>query len=791
MCRRLCLLAFFLALPAVTGFAESNDFSRLARISFLDGNVSFMHPNEVEWSAASINMPLQIADRIYTGADGRAEIEFDDGSVIRLAEKTDVEILSLKENLIQVRVLVGLSSLDLRSGIAFEINTPAAAFNALRKGSYRFDVAENGDSDAIVRKGLLEASNEKMSRQIESEQMIHVLVGDSATYTVSKYQARDGWDEWNDRRNADVAVRSSRAYVPATVNMGVSDLDRYGRWVTVADYGSAWVPSYVDASWSPYWSGRWCYRPFWGWTWVSYEPWGWLPYHYGRWYHHTSFGWCWLPGAAFEFNFWSPGLVRFYHGPDWVSWAPLGPGDYYNVRNYHYNNIYAYQLNQLQMMQHRAPNQLFNQTVPGAFRTVRTENFVQNGFGPSSRVGALSDIDQPWIRGRMVNDKLDIPPNARSYAPAPERAAVRPEHAGDRLPVVVRTQPMAQDPGARIIRANPAPATGRQLSNESMPANPGRRAPEAATPGRDTSNPGRVLPSAPAPGNDTLRNPARTSPNRGERVVAAPDSRNTDTRPREVPSVRRPEPSSAQPGVQPGRRPDVPSSAPSRQPLPSAPAVRQPERPSAAPRPEAKPAEPKPRPKDPGESLSFQGSSDAGGQATSWSARHPSYYSTQQGWVRSVPGTSRYDAIPAQPPTGRNQAQEQPNVSRSYAGQSQPSYSLGESSTGRSYAAPQAQRPAQSAYEPTPSRQDYGRAPQAWGNSGFAGRQYSSPDRGTYASPGGRIGSSSGQNSGRTIAPSYGGGGFSGGSRSWGSMGGGSGMSSRSGGGAPSGGRRR
>ena len=128
-------------------------------------------------------------------------------------------------------------------------------------------------------------------------------------------KARDGWDEWTDRRTADAVAYASTNYLPDYVYAGVSDLDRYGRWVDIGTYGYGWAPSYVDAGWSPYWDGRWCYRPHWGWTWVSYEPWGWLPYHYGSWYFSAGFGWCWLPGPSFGFHFWSPGLVRFYNGP--------------------------------------------------------------------------------------------------------------------------------------------------------------------------------------------------------------------------------------------------------------------------------------------------------------------------------------------------------------------------------------------------------------------------------------------------------------------------------------------
>src|SRR5688572_11959203 len=90
-------LSMALIVPFV-GAQETKDFSRIARLSYVEGHVSFQHSEEADWTAASINLALQSGDRIYTGEDGRAEIEFDDGSVLRLAEKADIEILSLKDD---------------------------------------------------------------------------------------------------------------------------------------------------------------------------------------------------------------------------------------------------------------------------------------------------------------------------------------------------------------------------------------------------------------------------------------------------------------------------------------------------------------------------------------------------------------------------------------------------------------------------------------------------------------------------------------------------------------------
>jgi hypothetical protein len=392
-------------------------YARIARLSYVEGHVTFQHPNEVDWTDASINLALQPGDRIYTGIDGRAEIEFDEGSVLRLAEGTDVELASMDENLVQVRVLLGLCTLTRHGNVPFGVDTPAAAFQTLQEGVYRFDVTESGASDGIVRKGSMLASAGKASEKVNKGQLFHAEPGDNPDPVLSRYPGRDGWDEWTDRRTADQSAYASAQYVPDYVYMGVSDLGRYGRWVDVSPYGYGWVPYYVTAGWSPYWDGRWCYRPYWGWTWVSYEPWGWLPYHYGSWYFSTGFGWCWLPGASFGFHFWSPGLVRFYSGPGWVSWAPLGPGDYYNVNNYYYHPRYSHYLNNMRLVQQRGPEDLVNRHIPGAFRTEPTDQFVNGGGRRSIPAGSIAEVNQPWKEGRAVTDRLGIAPTSRSYQP--------------------------------------------------------------------------------------------------------------------------------------------------------------------------------------------------------------------------------------------------------------------------------------------------------------------------------------------------------------------------------------
>jgi len=491
------IFSIALVLVITTGLAQaSQQYFRIVRLSYIEGRVSFQHMGDVDWSAASVNLALQPGDRLYTSDDGRAEVEFDEGSVLRLSEGTDVEFLTLSEELVQIRILLGLATLTVRSHTGFEISTPAAAFNTSRPGVYRFDILEDGVTDAIVRKGMLDAENQNFSLRIETGELVHVTPGDQGTHLVARYEQRDQWDEWNDRRNADLLAFESRQYLPDYVQAGVSDLDRYGNWVVVDTYGPAWVPHRVDPYWSPYWVGRWYHRPSWGWTWCSYEPWGWLPYHYGRWHFSANIGWCWLPGSSFGFHFWSPGLVRFHHGHGRVGWWPLGPGDYYNVNNYHYNPTYNYHLKNIRLAQHRGPGDLANRQGRSAFRSVTEERFVNDSLGGRGERRALADNDSLRLQRNMITDRLSVRPTSRSSSPLPDRAANGPSSGRDRA-TFVRNEPSVPTAGSnQFIRLRKTARTGGTARSSASPSSGTsgvadqrgtNSTPARATPGRDTS----------------------------------------------------------------------------------------------------------------------------------------------------------------------------------------------------------------------------------------------------------------------------------------------------------------
>ena len=163
------------------------------------------------------------------------------------------------------------------------------------------------------------------------------------------------------RRN--VSYQYVNSYIP-----GLYDLDYYGDWHNMDQYGYVWSPR-VDAGWMPYQSGYWYTDYPYGPTWVSSEPWGYAPYHYGRW-AFIGDRWYWVPDRTNVTPVYSPALVAFMpFGNDQIGWVPLAPGDVY-VPHYYDASWQPYYLTRDNLYYRTV-----NLDVPGAVTVVSFDEF--------------------------------------------------------------------------------------------------------------------------------------------------------------------------------------------------------------------------------------------------------------------------------------------------------------------------------------------------------------------------------------------------------------------------------
>src|SRR5262249_22107990 len=115
------VLSLFLAappsLPAQSpppGTAEDVT-QEVARICYLNGSVSYARGDDPDnWQPADYNVPGTTGDRLYTGDDGRAELELHGGYALRVGAQADLEAINLTDDTKQWSLRAGYAAFQLK-----------------------------------------------------------------------------------------------------------------------------------------------------------------------------------------------------------------------------------------------------------------------------------------------------------------------------------------------------------------------------------------------------------------------------------------------------------------------------------------------------------------------------------------------------------------------------------------------------------------------------------------------------------------------------------------------------
>ncbi|MEO6076019.1 MAG: DUF6600 domain-containing protein, partial [Dokdonella sp.] len=312
---------------------------RVARMSYIRGDVGFQPGGSGEWADAVINRPLVTGDRLSTDRNSRVELEIGAGS-IRLDERSTFSLLDVNDRITQVELTDGTLNIAVRrliKGQTYEVDTPTLAFVVSQPGEYRIDVSPKGDSTMVTvfrGSGVVYGEN-NASYRVRNGQSYRFNDSRLRDYRVLNMPRTDAFDRFCEERSNRYERSVSSRYVSDEI-VGYADLDDYGSWSTVASYGSVWYPRGLRSGWAPYRDGHWAWIDPWGWSWVDEQPWGFAPSHYGRWAYIDT-RWGWVPGPRQLRPVYAPALVAFVGGSNWsisignnpVGWFPLGPRDVY------------------------------------------------------------------------------------------------------------------------------------------------------------------------------------------------------------------------------------------------------------------------------------------------------------------------------------------------------------------------------------------------------------------------------------------------------------------------------
>ena len=592
--------------------------SRVARLGFLQGSVSFQPAGESEWVEAAQNRPMTTGDQLWADQDSRAELSLG-SAVIDLNSNTGISLLNLDDRSTQIQLSSGSINVRVRHlnpDDAFEIDTPNQAFSIFQPGRYRVEASEDGSYTVVsIRQGEGESTGNGETYTLHAGQRATFDGTDALNAQVEDLGGPDDFDNWSDGRYQRYENSRSARYVSPDV-VGYEDLDENGDWRPESSYGNVWFP-HVSEGWAPYREGHWAWVDPWGWTWVDDEPWGYAPFHYGRWMSVEG-RWGWVPGPMEVAPVYAPALVVFVGGGGGfggnMGWFPLGPREVY-VPSYAVSRGYVNRVNVSNTtVSTMTVTNIYNTTIVNKTTVINNVTYANRNVS-----GAVTAVPQQAFASGQPVARAAVAVNAREIASAPvnARAVVAPtansvfgSHAStanhvkappatvaSRAIVAKAKVPAPPVPFAarqQALAAHPGEPIGRQEMQHLQPTNnsaaarpqvkqapPGK--PATATAAKPGTQPGRPQ------GNQPANRPA-PPPAANERPGASPEPPNRLAPSNPPAPNNRPEPTpNNRPAEPPARTDRPPQAQPNNRPAPNQPAPGRPE-PS---RPETnRPAEP-------------------------------------------------------------------------------------------------------------------------------------------------------------------------------------------------------
>ena len=298
------LLMVGVVCPLLSLFCLADSHARVVRLSDVQGSVEIARNTGQGYEKAFLNLPLTQGTKIRTQDGGDAAIEFEDGSTVRLAPQSEIDVseLSLSDSGTKV------SGIHLQEGTAY-VTFFGSRGDALditfgrekvsfRQAAHARIVLGDVDASVSVYKGEVEVAGPKGDVEVAKNHTANFdLIDDhySLANNIEQYPF-DTWDKQESKYQERYTDATYSNYSPYAY--GTSDLSYYGSFFTVPGYGMMWQPYFVGAGWDPFMNGAWAFYPGVGYGWVSAYPWGWTPYHYGSWAFVPGYGWAWQPGGA-------------------------------------------------------------------------------------------------------------------------------------------------------------------------------------------------------------------------------------------------------------------------------------------------------------------------------------------------------------------------------------------------------------------------------------------------------------------------------------------------------------
>lgn len=188
---------------ADTGNGQPSSAPRLARFDYVSGNITWRLDDRASWTKAAGNQSLRQGAQIWVSEGGRAEIRFDDGSLLRLGNGAVVTLQTLyrddQGDFTLIKISSGLATLRLRREHSiYQVDTPVVSVKADGPARVRVGVADRVEVGVRLGHAVIDGKQGKIT--LDSGDFL-ALRDAETPYTRRTLPSEDSWECWNDERD--------------------------------------------------------------------------------------------------------------------------------------------------------------------------------------------------------------------------------------------------------------------------------------------------------------------------------------------------------------------------------------------------------------------------------------------------------------------------------------------------------------------------------------------------------------------------------------------------------------
>jgi len=333
---------FILSFLFISANLFSSDESIYGHISYVDGDVKIIREDNRQ-DKAIVNLPVAPGDSIVTGQKSRCELQFDNGTIMRIDKNSMLELTTVLAktltskwkittlNLIKGQIYSMNNSYNLEM---FQIITPNAAINLKKNSTSIIRVLEDGGTYLFSNRGKFDVLYGKDIHSMKKETIKRkkgYIITEDYRFVPNKKQDIEFllWNNYLNKNFKELHYGINKVpkviyrYSKGIINWAEKWSSLYGEWIYNDIFGYVWRPYDEIFKFN---------RPFFNAEYVKIgkelfavpsQPWGWAPVHLGTWVFLNKYGWTWIPGDAF-----SKGIWGSYYFPTLSYWMDELYGGY-------------------------------------------------------------------------------------------------------------------------------------------------------------------------------------------------------------------------------------------------------------------------------------------------------------------------------------------------------------------------------------------------------------------------------------------------------------------------------